>query len=506
MTLKPAIEAREPGPTTRSRLPRWLLIVINLVLFVGAFYGARTFVAAQWPWQPGGSMADKLAAYEESAADYNTIAVGSSRVFRQVDPTTFDARMAELGYGTGTFNLGVAGMTAIETRDYLRRIMAVAPDGLEFVIIAPETLEARLRDGNVDAIRTVAWHDTTNTRIALRTVWSSDDALSDKADYAYNHLAAYVTNLSGTGQFLAEVALRPDPASVQSVGLRGDGWLSLDDFEAVGSNAVKRNLANRQRRLEQAIGPDGFPRVVERLTTAAAGADGQLPSLGELEADYLADLVSIVRAAGAEPIFLVPPGGDDYSSGWLRRAATDGVIPVLLDFGDPRLYPDLFTYDAWFDQNHLDKEASIRFSGYLADEIAAYLAAAMPGLDLPPAPTVDVILDSALLAGESIALDLDGTTLVKVETRAFLALTGVEGMGASAVEIVFGADTEQPGGLLQVRSDGRWEKAGDAVTAGAAGVIVFDLDGIPPGAALRVKITGGVGTRVEAVRVLGILP
>jgi hypothetical protein len=504
MTLKPAIEAREPSTEPREgRLPRWLTIVLSILLFAGAFYGVRTFVAAQWTWQPDGTSANKLAAYAGTADQYNTVALGSSRVFRQVDPTSFDARMAELGYGTSTFNFGVAGMTAIEARDYLRRILELAPETLEFVVIAPEEVRGELKDNNVDSVRTIAWHDTTNTVMALRAAWNGEDDFDDKASYIYNHLAAYVTNFTGTGEFLADLALDADPDEIFDVGLRGNGWLSLDDREEMSNDTAARSLRQRRRRLEQNVGEEGFPRLVAGLTSAVEAVDANPPSLGSMEADYLADLVDLVRAAGAEPLFLVPPGGE-YRGGWLHSAEAAGAIPVLFDFNDPRPYPDLFTYEAWFDQNHLNEAASVRFSTYLADEVAAYLGETMPDLDLPPRPTIDIEIDVTTLAEESIALDLDGATLVKNDARAFLSLTGVEGLHGDALEITFGDDVLQTGAQLQANIDGKWQKVGERLEA-VGGVVVLPLDEAPLGARLRVKVIGGVGTRIESVRVLGVI-
>jgi hypothetical protein len=243
--------------------------------------------------------------------------------------------------------------------------------------------------------------------------------------------------------------------------------------------------------------------MVRSLIARAEAADAYLPELGSEKAAYLADLVETIRSAGAEPIFLVPPGGSDYSSGWLRRAQDDGIIPVVLDFGDPRPWPDLFTFDAWFDLQHLNKEASIRFSAYLADEVAGYLRAALPDLALPPIPTVDLALDLSTLAAESIGLEPEGGALVKAQTPAFLALSGVESLGAAGVVVGFGG-TRQAAAVLQTSTGTQWSQVGGRVDIGPGREAFFDLTAAPPGGALRLKIIGPLGTRIEVVRVLGV--
>jgi hypothetical protein len=377
-TLTPAIPLKDPAPegTGRSRGRRALLAAVNLVLFATAVFGARTLLVRWWPWEPDGDPADKLAAFAEAPDRYNTIVVGSSRVLREVDPATFDTRMATLGYATRTFNLGIPGMTSPEMRDYLRRIMQVAPAGLEFVIIAPEFLDGSLEDDNVASIRVIAWHDSANTVTALRAAAASGRPLAQRAEWSYNHVASYLANLSGTSQLWAALSASPAPRAMGSIGPDGNGWYSLDDQLEMGNAAAQRGLMRRRNVLLQ-LGEEGFASMVHRLVRRAEAADASLPALGSEEASYLADLVEIIRAGGAAPIFMVPPGGSEYNSGWLRRAEADGIIPVVLDFGDPRPWPDLFTFDSWFDPGHLGEEASIRFSAYLADEVAGYLRAAL---------------------------------------------------------------------------------------------------------------------------------
>jgi hypothetical protein len=379
MSLDPAIPLKDPKAAPgRKGVRRAVAVIVNLAVFGAALVGVRTLVVHAWPWEPDGEAGDKLAAYSLSVGSYDTVVVGSSRIFRQVSPVSFDGRLCELGWATRTFNFGLPGMTAIEMRDYLRRVLDVGRGDLRWVIIAPEFLDGTLRDGQVGSLRVIAWHGTTNTLLALRSIAVAHRPLATKADFAYNHLAVYATNMSGNGEYLAAVSVEPDPVDPASVGLQGDGWLSLDDWLSIADAEEQQALQGRQRRLA-GLGMEGFAAIVERMTRAAEAAARREGQLDPVEEGYLAGLVAMVRAAGAEPMFLVAPGGTTYNSGWLVEAEREGVIPVLFDFGNPRRYPDLFAYGSWFDDAHLGKVASERFSRYLADEVAAYLAG-------PPGP------------------------------------------------------------------------------------------------------------------------
>jgi hypothetical protein len=245
------------------------------------------------------------------------------------------------------------------------------------VIIAPESLIGLLPDGQVGSLRVTAWHSTDSTFLAIRSVLRSGNPVSRKADFIYNHLEAYLTNFTGRGELVAEASSRPDPANPNSVGTGGDGWLSLDDWGAIGDEQDRRYLQNRRNQMIQ-FGPEAFATTVGRIAVAAEAAATRRSPLDPMAEQYLASLVAMVRSAGAEPIFMVPAGGLTYRGAWLWQAQRLGVIPVLFDFSDPTAYPDLYRYDTWFDKEHLGEEASVLFSQYLADEVAGYLAA-LPG-------------------------------------------------------------------------------------------------------------------------------
>ncbi len=113
------------------------------------------------------------------------------------------------------------------------------------------------------------------------------------------------------------------------------GWPSgiAASFVVIAARMVEHgpNLGMQHTR---AMADGLFLGVGDAALVALATACRDKRGLPKPEVAYLADLVEIERAAGAEPIFMVPAGGDEYTSGWLRQA--EAVVVVREEAGRPR--------------------------------------------------------------------------------------------------------------------------------------------------------------------------
>ena len=65
---------------------------------------------------------DKLQGLKQQLPELDVVVIGSSHVYRNFDPLTFDATMAGLGCKVRSFNMGVAGMNVNELNYILSHI------------------------------------------------------------------------------------------------------------------------------------------------------------------------------------------------------------------------------------------------------------------------------------------------------------------------------------------------------------------------------------------------
>jgi hypothetical protein len=81
-----------------------------------------------------------------------------------------------------------------------------------------------------------------------------------------------------------------------------------------------------------------------------------------------------VRAAGAEPVYVLPPGGQ--ARAYALALADAAHLPHLIDLSSPAEHPELYRPEHRFDANHLDRDAARAFSSLFAARFAELLAAA----------------------------------------------------------------------------------------------------------------------------------
>jgi hypothetical protein len=156
----------------------------------------------------------------------------------------------------------------------------------------------------------------------------------------------------------------------QSLNLgRGVEWLG-DHL----SRSRERTAGKEQVKME------GFDPLVHREMSAAdlANYENVLSSMRKkmepvplhpLFRTALNDLIAEIRAASAEPIFVITPTLYSYEN---FAEAPSGT--TLLPFNDPVAYPELFDPAHRFDGAHLDEEGAMLFTDILASRLAGRLA------------------------------------------------------------------------------------------------------------------------------------
>ena len=78
-----------------------------------------------------------------------------------------------------------------------------------------------------------------------------------------------------------------------------------------------------------------------------------------------------IEATGAEPIFILAPVL--HSRGEARKAHRRGILPALLAFDDPSLYPQLYEVGNRFDMTHLNRRGALIYSELLAQRFVEHL-------------------------------------------------------------------------------------------------------------------------------------
>lgn len=297
-----------------------------------------------------GNVWRKYVHLQEHKDKYSVIYIGSSRVFHEFLPAQFDAAMAKRGHPTTSFNYGQDGMWPPESLYMVEQILALHPKNLKWVFIDLMPIKPYIQGGEITA-RAEYWHDWKHTWMAMKHCATSPDydrGWSERLDYCYTHLFLWAERSLNAGvgsqHFLVAMKLdrekRPEPVA-------DGGW----------ENGPDRHLTEQEKhdfKIETGRLPGLPPNPIDPLLR-----------------DALNNIVTKVRAAGAEPIFVVASGF------YARERFADWPPPgvTVLAFDDPVRYPELYNPDHRFDMYHLDARGAADATRFLSDRFAEYLEA-----------------------------------------------------------------------------------------------------------------------------------
>lgn len=337
-------------PPRRRKLPRWGLFLFGFGLTT-SFVGWRAGLPEMGP------LTDKLRYFAAHKDDYDVVFVGSSRVERGVVPPLFDAELTARGRALRSFNFGVAGMEAHEANALVRRVLALAPARLRWVVVEVDGWDPALDPENRFKRRAVFWHDAAETWSALSSTAALAAPVAVCADLAATHLLHFAARSLALGRGPDAVrSLLGSAAPASSPELAR--WQGFEPYSETSYryNPLRRRFLDRL---------DEYREAVRRLEDDA-GAAASPADVAAVRAQ-----VAMILGAGRRPVYLVPP-----SPRAVPRLAGD--VPALLAFNRPRDYGELFAVERRFDREHLTQEGAERFTRLLAARFAAEVLAAEP--------------------------------------------------------------------------------------------------------------------------------
>ena len=311
---------------------------------------------------------EKFDHWQRHHDEYDVVFVGSSRVYRELSPFVFDHVLATRGHPLVAFNFGLPGMWMPETLHVVDWLLSFESERLRYVVIELQELDAKWAEDNRFARRSLAWHEPELAWLASRTVLGSARPWPERLEETGAHALVALGNALnlGTGLPLASHLLGEDaPREPQArQGMPYNGWRPLE------AEAEEQHGQRRQRLIER--------RAQLDADLAALAAAPRSAPTDALTREVLGALVQRVRAAGAEPIFLVPPPTHERHPSYYG-ALEEGVIPNLFAYNDPERYPELYDPERFFDLFHLQMRASVDFTDRFARDLADWLDARADG-------------------------------------------------------------------------------------------------------------------------------
>ncbi len=325
------------GPPQR-RSPRLLDSVWVIASFVLSAAATAELIDSHLPFPPVPDIAARYQYFAEQKAGFDTLFIGSSRFRNQIIPHQFDAETAAAGIQTHSFNLGYSGMWPPESLYLLRRVLALRPPHLRWVVI--ELMDGRIWEVK-HTMRAVYWHDWKHTGMEWRRVWESSQPSLEKGGLLAAHAGLFLQRLTNPG--------------------RGAEWLEDRYFptkKKADTSWMRRAGFDPEEKSEwtDAARADYAREVAERA--ASLPPQQVRPGL----AVALREIVSEVHAAGAEPIFVIPPTTREEEN--LVTGLPAGV--TVWAYNQPGEYPQLYQPEMHFDRGHLSEKGAQVWTSLLA--------------------------------------------------------------------------------------------------------------------------------------------
>lgn len=298
----------------------------------------------------------KYAYYQAHKADYSALFFGSSRIFNHVVPEVFDSTTHQAGVTVKSFNFGVPALRAISGYVLLRDVLRNPPANLKWVFIETPLDPGYEPIENARTNRSIYWHTFENTRFALDYTLSSDSSALRKAVIVVSHVLPFIYNQINIGrmfhQWIPITQFSSDEQQKAAQFLVRKGYKPI---EADESDPKRQAFLNN---LEQ------YQSEVAKLAKARL-TDADQGSIPKNHLMLFDKIIAEVEAAGATPIFIVPPTLLPQAS--LHQAYAQGKIPYLLSFNNPAKAPALYEISQRHDSEHLTDPGAQYFTELLAN-------------------------------------------------------------------------------------------------------------------------------------------
>jgi hypothetical protein len=356
------VDVEPPAPRKPTRRKSVIGALTNSAICAAAFLITCLGLHAILPFpEIDGGVSQKFRFFAAHKDEFDTLFIGSSRIYFQISPAVFDRVTRETGLPTRSFNFGIGGMYLPESAYLLEQILNLKPHNLRWVFIEYDELQTKWSPENQTSRRALYWADWKRVSLLLRK-------LSD----------------AGTAPLWL-----PNPSKLHDIVLREKNEKNTRSLLTFYATQVERNYTNVARAadiLHYFLGRDTKERRASYLGAASDGyvtrpnrmspsqtaayerglADAMAQSgtrpLSAYAVEGYRQCATEVRNIGAAPVFLITPSTTQINIA-IENAGTPGVV---MAFNDPRTYPSLYRSSIRRDGQHLTKSGAEEFTRIVA--------------------------------------------------------------------------------------------------------------------------------------------
>lgn len=298
----------------------------------------------------------KMQLYKQKKRDIDTLFLGSSHIYRQIDPALFDSLTVP---STSSYNLATPGLFALESFEFYENFLKndISPK-VKYVIMELQNMR-KIADKNLHAVRTKYYLNLDKYMFAMRYYSTIKSFEKARIEIMKNYSIAFIENIFKIGMIkpMLLYSINPQNGDDACFGKAYDGFVPLEDEFGRGG---KRWQIIREN-------PDKLKRRMKHAKKMYSKKSYQEPN--KLIFSKFQELIALSEQRNVRLVFLLCPLGWDYRI----------LLPVFdkieaknkIDLGNPFENSEFYMVDYCYDYGHLNNRGANLFTERLANKFNA---------------------------------------------------------------------------------------------------------------------------------------
>lgn len=329
-------------------------IKIAILLSLAGVINGAVFRFFQLPFSWGNSsFYNKETYWRKNQTQYNTIFVGTSRTFRQINPVLFDSIT---NHETQSFNFGVIGISAAQVYYYLDKIIGNREAHLKYVFLELTDFDIGSTE-NMHTINEKYWLNLSDWWFTINCIVQSNYGFREKIKGLFFNTIPFIEQLLKFDMLKDVWQFKIAAPNSLVLGENSTGFVPAEE-EKMNPEALleKRNAFLKDTSINETrsrYSTNVFNKTVRTKLVSA-------------HLIKLTSLISRLHKMGIEVFVLLPPR--------MREVQYANTIPIFENItGSPKInladgaqLPEFYEMRYSFDAGHLNKEGAEIFTRKLA--------------------------------------------------------------------------------------------------------------------------------------------
>ncbi len=304
----------------------------------------------------------------ENEQDVNTVFIGSSTVYRHLNPSVFDSEMPE-EYGIRSFNLGSGRFAPPESYIYYKYLLSQKTN-VKYAFIELRDI-FNILDENLHTARANYWYTPSYFLFTIRAILNNK-SLRNKEETnrkIRNHSLSFIENLLNVGLFKAVIRQK----------IKENRLVSRNLNEVLGeeNNGFKGYYVERKKKQNKENAQSDTTRMAKKMDQVARKFGKYERKNFDCNQVHLKEIEELIRFSDEKGVHLV-----FFLNPKIAVRKYEEFIPIMqhidnvhiLELADSRKYPQLYAAKYAYDNSHLNVKGAELISKLAANKFTAILS------------------------------------------------------------------------------------------------------------------------------------